>query len=99
MIQNLNVINLIQILNYINERNNFILIILLGKQIQYPSLDCMHNNIAKSRLKSFVNNDLISVKSKLDFKDNYSSEEELDAQELTRSQIARPMFDRSTKVL
>lgn len=79
--------------------NNFIFIILLDKSIQYPSLDNMRNNIAKLGLKSNVNDDLTSIKSKFDHKDNYSSEEELNAQELTHSQIARPIFDRSTKVL
>jgi hypothetical protein len=53
--------------------------------------------MTKYRLKPTVNNDLPDNKSKLNHINNYSSEEELDTQEL--AQIEPPMFDRSTKVI
>jgi len=73
-------------------------IILLDKQVQYPSLDSVQDSLAKFRMKSIVNNDLTDIKSKLDHNDNYSSEEELNSQEIAQTSIERPVFDRSTKV-
>lgn len=76
---------------------HLIIFLFLDKQVQYPSLDGLHN-FAKSRLKPTINSDLSDNKSKLNHINNYSSEEEeeLDAQEL--NQTEPPMFDRSTKV-
>ncbi|XP_060851522.1 ubiquitin carboxyl-terminal hydrolase 8-like isoform X3 [Rhopalosiphum padi] len=72
-----------------------------NKQIQYPSLGTVQNDLAKLKLKSTLYNGLTTdIKSKLDHKDNYSSEEEIDSQELTHIPINRPqlpIFDRSTK--
>jgi hypothetical protein len=59
--------------------------------------------LAKLKLKSTLYNGVTTdIKSKLDHKDNYSSEEEIDSQELAHIPINRPqlpIFDRSTKVL
>lgn len=72
----------------------YFFIILIDKQIQYPSLDSVQNNLTNLQIKSIVNNNVTDIKLKLNHKDGYSSEEEI-------SQISteRPMFDRSTKVL
>lgn len=59
-------------------------------------MDGLHN-LTKFRLKPTINNDLSDNKSVLNHINNYSSEEELDTQELT--QMEPPMFDRSTKVI
>lgn len=73
-------------------------IFFLDKEVQYPSLDSLQNDLMKFKLKPSVNNNLSNVKLKLDHMDNYSSEEEIDVKEMTQAQINRPMFDRSTKV-
>lgn len=77
--------------------------LLLDKQIHYPSLGIVQNDLDKLKIKSTLYNGLTTdIKSKLDHKDNYSSEEEIDSQELTHIPINKPqlpIFDRSTKVL
>lgn len=77
--------------------------LLLDKQIRYPSLGIVQNDLDKLKIKSTLYNGLTTdIKSKLDHKDNYSSEEDVDSQELTRIPINKPqlpIFDRSTKVL
>lgn len=70
--------------------------VLLDKQVQYPSLDCIQNNIFKPII---VNNNLTDVNSKFEHTDNCSSEEEMDTQDITSTLIEPPVFDRSTKVL
>jgi len=78
-------------------------LLLLDKQIHYPSLGIVQNDLDKLKIKSTLYNGLTTdIKSKLDHKDNYSSEEEIDSQELTHIPINKPqlpIFDRSTKVL
>lgn len=68
-----------------------------NKQVQYPSLDSVQNSLAKFSMKSIVNNNLTNIKLRLDHNDNYSSEEELDSQDIAQTSIKRPVFDRSTK--
>ncbi|XP_050059655.1 ubiquitin carboxyl-terminal hydrolase 8-like isoform X2 [Aphis gossypii] len=72
-----------------------------NKQIRYPSLEIVQNDLDKLKIKSTLYNGLTTdIKSKLDHKDNYSSEEEIDSQELTHIPINKPqlpIFDRSTK--
>lgn len=74
-------------------------IFLLDKQVQYPSLDSIQNDLIKFRLNPVIANNLTDVKSKLDHVDNCSSEEEIDTQEMIHTPVERPLFDRSTKVL
>uniref|UniRef100_A0A2H8TIC7 Ubiquitin carboxyl-terminal hydrolase n=1 Tax=Melanaphis sacchari TaxID=742174 RepID=A0A2H8TIC7_9HEMI len=72
-----------------------------NKQIQYPSLGTVQNDLAKFKFKSTVYNGLTTdIQSKLDHKDNHSSEEDINSQELTHISNDRPqlpVFDRSTK--
>jgi len=77
--------------------------LLLDKQIQYPSLSTVQNDLARLKINSTFHNGLTTdINSKLDHRDNYSSEEDIDSQELTHTPINKPqlpIFDRSTKVL
>ncbi|KAL4090510.1 hypothetical protein QTP88_025329 [Uroleucon formosanum] len=74
---------------------------LKNKQIQYPSLGTVQNDLAKLKFNSTFHNGLTTdIKTKLDHRDNYSSEEDIDSQELTHTPINKPqlpIFDRSTK--
>jgi len=87
----------------ITKLNIFLLLLLLDKQIQYPSLDTVQNDLAMLKFKSTLHNGLTTnIKSNLDHRDNYSSEEDIDSQEFTHTPINKPqlpIFDRSTKVL
>lgn len=81
-----------------------IIIIISGKQVQYPSLEKLQHDLSRFRLKPTVNNnvnhDLTNIKSKLEHIDNYSSDEEIDVQKYSQTSVERrPIFDRSTKVL
>ncbi|XP_060876079.1 ubiquitin carboxyl-terminal hydrolase 8-like isoform X1 [Metopolophium dirhodum] len=72
-----------------------------NKQIQYPSLGTVQNDLARLKINSTFHNGITTnIKSKLDHRDNYSSEEDIDPQELTHTPINKPqlpIFDRSTK--
>ncbi|KAL5235637.1 hypothetical protein ACI65C_003047 [Semiaphis heraclei] len=72
-----------------------------NKQIQYPSLSTVKNDLTKLKLKSTLFNGLTTdIKPKLDHRDNYSSEEDIDSRELAHTPINKPqlpIFDRSTK--
>jgi len=59
----------------------------------------MQDNLSKLQIKSNANKNLANINLRLDHKDNYSSEEEIDSQEITQTSFERPLFDRSTKVL
>lgn len=62
----------------------------------------MKNDLTKLKLKSTLFNGLTTdIKPKLDHRDNYSSEEDIDSRELAHTPINKPqlpIFDRSTKV-
>lgn len=74
------------------------MIFFLDKSVQYPSLNSIQNDLKKFHFKHTINNNLTDVQLKIDRNDNYSSEEEIDVQEMAQAQIKRPIFDRSTKV-
>jgi len=61
------------------------------------------NDLTKFKLKPTLLNGLTTdIKPKLDHRDNYSSEEDIDSQELAHTPTNKPqlpIFDRSTKVL
>lgn len=73
--------------------------LLTDNHIQYPSLTNIHNDLNTKLIIKSNNNDLADFKSKLVNLDNYSSEEEINTQEITQISVEPPMFDRSTKVL